>query len=233
MLLAIDVGNTNINVGIFDGEKLIGRFDFHDIPAKYFQKANKAVIVSVCPTKLKTVLATLRKTSYTGKIYMIGKDIKVPLKSKYNPKEIGQDRLVTAYAATRLYGKPVLIIDFGTAMTFDIVSTENVYLGGLILPGVKMSLESLHKNTALLPEVTLRKAKGFIARDTETSIRNGLIYGYSHICEGLISRFRKDFVNLKIVATGGNAKLISNYTPLIENVDGDLSLKGLSLISEH
>ena len=191
---------------------------------------DKVIIDSVSPKKLKMVLGSLWKTHYRGEVYIVGKDIKVPLKSVYNPREIGQDRLVTAYAASRVYGKPALTIDFGTALTFDVVSKKNVYLGGLILPGIKMSLESLHKKTALLPEIALREARGFIGRNTKISITNGIIYGYVSLCEGLIRKFRRRFKDLKVVATGGNAKLISKYTPLIKNVDEDLSLKGLAML---
>ena len=213
MLLAIDIGNTNITVGLFR-EKGHG----------------KILIVSVSPKRLKQVLKLIRKRKLP-KPYIIGKDIMVPLKSKYNKKQIGQDRLVTAYAAAKLYGRPVLIIDFGTAVTFDIVSKRNEYLGGLILPGIKMSLESLHNKTALLPYVELKKAKGLIGRSTEDSIRLGMIYGYASLCEGLIRRFKKKFPSLKVVATGGDAGLISQHTEFINNIDNNLSLKGLLFLS--
>jgi type III pantothenate kinase len=230
MLLAIDVGNTNVNAGLFSKGRLVKRFYFPGDIKEYKDKINKVIIVSVSPDKLKEVVASLRRI-YEKKTYIIGRDIMVPLKSLYNQNEIGQDRLVTAYAASRLYGKPVLVIDFGTAITFDIVSKKNVYLGGLILPGIKMSLESLHKKTALLPEVELKKAKGFIGKNTETSIRNGMIYGYSAICGGLIFEFKKRFKNLKIIATGGNAKLVLSHTPQIKKIDEDLALKGLRLLA--
>jgi len=213
MLLAIDIGNTNITSGLFR-EK--GR--------------GKILIVSVSPKRLKQVLKLIRKLKLP-KPYIIGKDIKVPLKSRYNKRQIGQDRLVTAYAAAKLYGRPVLVIDFGTAVTFDIVSKRNEYMGGLILPGIKMSLESLHNKTALLPYVELKKVKGLIGRSTEDSIRLGMIYGYASLCEGLIRRFKKKFPGLKVVATGGDAGLISQHTEFINNIDNDLSLKGLLFLS--
>jgi len=166
----------------------------------------------------------------TRKICIIGKDITVPIKSLYRKKDIGQDRLITAYAAKLIYGKPVLIIDFGTAVTFDMVSVNNVYMGGLILPGIKMSLRSLHRDTALLPEISLRQAKGFIANNTADSIRNGIIYGYASICEGLINRFKKRYKKLKIITTGGNVDLIALHTPSIKTIDKNLSLKGLEMI---
>ncbi|NQT22778.1 MAG: type III pantothenate kinase [Candidatus Omnitrophica bacterium] len=242
MLLAIDIGNTNINAAFFKGKKLVKRMTFGGFPQaegmilkreiSRINKADSIIIVSVSPKRLNTVLGTLRKTNKGIPIYIVGKHLKVPIKSLYNPKEIGQDRLVSAYAASRLYGTPVLIVDFGTAVTFDVVSKNLVYLGGLILPGVKTSLESIHKKTALLPEVELRRARGFIGTNTKDSIRNGMVYGYSLLCEGLIRKFKNKFKNLKVVATGGDAKLISRYSPSIRKVDADLSLKGISFLKD-
>ncbi len=240
MLLAIDIGNTNISVGLFKGKRLIRKASYGDRSqlsgivsgrdlSPYIKNVDKVIIVSVAPKRLKEVLRILKRI-YRKKIYIIGKDIKVPLKSHYNPKEIGQDRLVTAYAASIVYGTPVLTIDFGTAVTFDVVSKQNLYVGGLILPGIKMSLESLHKKTAFLPEVEFKKAKEFIGKNTKDSIRSGMVYGYVSICEGLIKRFKKKFRALKVVATGGDAKLISNYTSSIQKVDENLSLKGISML---
>ena len=231
MLLAIDVGNTNASACIFKGKKLTARFNFLKDFKKYSGKFDEVIIVSVAPKRLKKVLSLLKKT-YKGPISQVGKDIKVPLRSGYNPKQIGQDRLVTAYAASVIYGRPILIIDFGTAVTFDVVSETSKYLGGLIFPGIKMSLESLHNKTALLPEVELEKPRGFIGKDTQTSIRNGLIFGYSHVCEGMISRFTKEFKNLKVVATGGNVPLMAKYACHIETIDPLLSLKGLYLLAK-
>ncbi len=231
MILAIDIGNTNISIGLFRGKKLMKKFLFSKSKIKkYVKNVDKVIIVSVAPKRLKGLLRVLRKMSNTP-IYIVGKHIKVPLKSEYNPKEIGQDRLVTAYAASRLYGTPVLMIDFGTAVTLDVVSKQNLYLGGLILPGIKMSLESLHKKTAFLPEVEFRKAKQFIGKNTKDSIASGMVYGYVSICEGLIERFKKKFKGLKVLGTGGDARLISNYTSSIQKVDENLSLKGISLLS--
>jgi len=229
MLIAIDIGNTNISCGIFRKNKLKRRMSFKSITRNMIKDAERIICVSVSPKRLKEVRKRLN--GHSKKLLIIGKDICVPLKSKYNSRQIGQDRLVTAFAASFFYGNPVLTIDFGTAATFDVLSKDSVYVGGLILPGIKMSLEGLKKNTAMLPEVELKKIHGFIGTNTEDSIRNGIIYGYVSICEGLIKRFKKIFPGLKIVATGGNAKLIKMYTNSIPFVDDDLSLKGLNLLS--
>lgn len=233
LLACIDVGNTNVKAGLFDGPRILKKFVFTaDLIKKYAPRIKKVIIVSVSPRRLKDVLEALKKASKSCiPIYIVGKDVKVPLESLYNPREIGQDRLVTAYAAVKSHSSPVLIIDFGTAVTFDIVSDRNVYLGGLILPGIKMTIESLHNKTALLPEIELKKAKGFIGRATEDSIRNGIIYGYASMCDGLIAKFKKRFKRLNIVATGGDARLISGYmSSSMRVIDEDLSLKGLSLL---
>jgi len=237
MLLAIDIGNTNINAAFFKGKKLVKRLNGESsLPLAVGRgkelSPSRIIVVSVVPKKLKKILSILKKIfgSSTVPIYVVGKNLKVPLKSLYNPRQIGQDRLVSAYAASKLFGTPVLIVDFGTAVTFDVVSKTCVYLGGLILPGIRMSLESIHNKTALLPAVEFKKAKGFIGTNTQDSIRNGMIYGYASICEGLIKKFNKKFKNLKVVATGGDAKLISRYTNSISHVEPDLSLKGVSFL---
>lgn len=216
MKLLIDIGNTNINRAL-TGKK--GRVD-------------KVVMVSVVPKRLKKLKRILKRKYKNAKIFVVGENIKVPLKCRYNKRQIGQDRLVTAFAASILYGLPVLIIDFGTAVTFDAVSEKGAYLGGLIVPGIKMSLESLHRRTAMLPKTHLRKTRSFIGKDTESSIRSGMIYGYASMCDGLTALFRKKLgKKLKIVATGGDAALITRYTRSVKKVDPHLSLKGLDFLA--
>ena len=227
-LLAVDIGNTNTKAAVFSGGRIRYPGRLEDACRKGI---DKVVVASVSPERLKKTLPGLIKKYGNKAVHIIGKDIRVPLRSLYNPRQIGQDRLVTAYAASVLYGTPVLIIDFGTAVTFDVVSKKGVYMGGIIFPGIKMSLESLHKKTALLPKVALRSARGFAARDTKTSISNGIIYGYSYVCRGIVSRMSGQFRGLRIVATGGDAELIGRYAPGFEVVDKDLSLKGIRLLA--
>ena len=216
MKLLIDIGNTNINRALRGAKG----------------KVDKVVVVSVDPAMLKKQKRVLKRKYKSAEIFVVGEDIKVPLKCRYNKRQIGQDRLVTAFAAKSLYGLPVLIVDFGTAVTFDFVSRNDVYEGGLILPGIKMSLDSLSERTALLPKTYLKKTSSFIGRDTVSSIRNGMIYGYASICDGLVSQFRKRIgKNLKVVATGGDARLIGSYTRSLKKIDPNLSLKGLYLLA--
>lgn len=240
MLLAIDLGNTNINSALISKKgKIIRKYSTPTKKPKLktlvtlSSRVDKIIVVSVVPKALRKLKPYLRRTFKSIPIYTVGKDVKVPLRSEYNKREIGQDRLITGFAARSLYGAPVLIVDFGTAVTFDLVDKKDVYKGGLILPGIKMSLESLSEGASMLPEVHLKRTSSFIGKNTKSSIRNGMIYGYSSICEGLISLFRKKIhKNLKVVATGGDATLISRYAPSIRKVDLDLSFKGLYMLSK-
>jgi len=242
MVLAIDIGNTNIDFALMDKRGRVcsrytmpaGKFNLSAIfdKIKKRNKTDKIIVVSVAPDALKKVKSALKKNFAGVSTIVVGENAKVPLKSAYRKNEVGQDRLITAFAAKTLYGLPVLIIDFGTAVTFDAVSENGEYLGGLILPGVKMSLESLHERTAMLPKTHLKKTHSFIGKDTHSSIRNGMIYGYAAMCDGLITLFRKKLgKHLKIVATGGDSALISRYTQSVKKVDPTLSLKGLHLLS--
>lgn len=241
MTLGIDIGNTNIYCALAGKNGKIARV--YKTPTKKAnintllekiskKKIDKIMVVSVVPEALTKVKNALRKKIKGVRICVVGENVKVPLPCEYNKRQIGQDRLITAFAAQKLYGKPVLIIDFGTAVTFDAVSEKGAYIGGLILPGVKMSLESLSERTAMLPRAYLKKTRSFIGKNTIESIRNGMIYGYSAFCDGLINMFRRKIAkNIRVVATGGDAALISKYTPSMKKVDPHLSLKGLYLLS--
>ncbi|NQU95237.1 MAG: type III pantothenate kinase [Candidatus Omnitrophica bacterium] len=240
MLLAIDIGNTNVNFALIEKRgRIKERFS---VPtqnlnlalnkAGKIKKIDKIIIVSVVPKALKKLERGLKKSFKNTKVLVVGRNIKVPLKCRYNKREIGQDRLITAFAAEQTYGLPILVIDFGTAVTFDFVSKGSVYLGGLIVPGIKMSLESLSERTAMLPKTYLKKTRSFIGKDTHSSIRGGMIYGYASLCEGMIGLFKKKVgKNIKVVATGGDATLISRYTRSMKRIDPNLSLKGLYLLS--
>ncbi len=244
MILAIDIGNTNINFALMkkihkpdckyvmatDGGSLIKILK--GIKRKF--TIDKIIVVSVAPVALKRVKNALKIVFKNKHILIVGKNIKVPIKCEYNMRQIGQDRLVTAHAAKVLYGLPILVVDFGTAVTFDAVSGKGVYLGGLIVPGIKMSLLSLHDRTSMLPRAHLMKIHSFIGKDTKSSIRNGMIYGYSAICDGMISRFRKKIdKKIKVIATGGDARLVASYTSSIKKIDSNLSIKGLYLLAQR
>lgn len=249
-VLAIDIGNTNITAGVFTGENIkakgkISTYSYHKFERGVrsilrqaglkVEDVDQAVISSVVPLSLARLIVELnRLTKCKIKMHILGRDVEAPIKNLYKMrKEVGQDRLVNAFAAKLIYGHPGVIIDFGTAITFDVVSKKGEYLGGLILPGIEMGLKSLYKNTALLPKVELKPASSIIGKDTESSMQGGILFGYGAMCDGLVAQYRKMLgKDLKVIATGGNAKLIKSYSKSIQVVDEDLTLKGLYLIAE-
>lgn len=242
MLLAVDIGNTNITFGIFGNNKLIKKFD---LPTKKYNlkklisclgKAHLeiCIICSVVPKSTKILERDL-KPLVKSKPYILGKSVSVPIKNFYRrPSQVGQDRLANAYAGLTLYGAPLIIVDFGTAVTFDVISKNGAYLGGIILPGLRISLDALSRQTALLPLVKLCRPKELIGRDTKCSILSGIIYGYAALTDGLIGAIkRKIGKNALVISTGGNANLISKYCAKVTKIDGDLTLKGLNFICRN
>ncbi len=240
MLLAIDIGNTNINLGIFAGPRIIKRYAIATKDSKFLSglkgiirrhKVDGAIISSVVPHATSIVSGIL--TRLIGKRpYIIGKDILVPLKNLYRkPKQVGQDRLVNAYAGCVIYGAPLVAIDFGTAVTFDVVSGNKEYLGGMILPGLGISLDALNQRTALLPRVKLCKPKEFIGRDTKSSMLSGIVYGFAAMTDDLAARIKEKIGRRAlIIGTGGSVNLIAKYCKGLDKIDRDLTLKGLELL---
>jgi type III pantothenate kinase len=150
-----------------------------------------------------------------------------------DPREVGADRIVNALAVKRLYGAPAIVIDFGTATTFDVVSAEGDYLGGAIAPGIGISAEALYRYTAKLPRIELAAPKSPIGKNTVASMQSGVILGYVCLVEGMIARFQKELGGkARVVATGGLAGVIAKETTVIEAVNPDLTLEGLRLIYE-
>ena len=251
MLLAIDIGNTTISFVIIDGKKfsLIQKIE-SNLPGKKFKfelskilkyieerylLVEDVIICSVVPAILKIVkLQALQR--FKKNPIVIGKDIIVPVKNKYNdPKQVGQDRLVCAYAARELYGAPAIVIDLGTAITFDIVSRKGEYDGGMIIPGIELSAESLFNGTALLPKVDIFKCpRSLIGKDTNESILSGIFFGYGAMCSGLIDQISKKIkAKPKIIITGGFADLMKRYiSNKITKIDSELVFKGMKLLYE-
>ncbi|TRZ49172.1 type III pantothenate kinase [bacterium] len=242
MLLAIDIGNTNINLGLFSGRRLKKRCFIPTKEKNYCPRLNKflgkrkktiqdVIICSVVP-KSSQALAKDLKRLFGKRPIIIGKDINVPIKNLYRrPRQVGQDRLVNAYAASMLYGAPLIVVDFGTAVTFDVISKNKEYLGGMILPGLGISLDSLAEKTALLPRITLSRPREFIGRDTKNSMLSGIVYGFAAMTDDLASRIKRIIGRkAKVIATGGNIGLMANYCRKIDKIDPDLTLKGLALI---
>jgi type III pantothenate kinase len=241
MLLAIDIGNTNITFGIFKGRRLLRRFD---IPTKGYGckklsralanlKLEDSVICSVVPQASQILSKDL--TRLLGRRpYNIGKDIKVPIKNCYRkPRQVGQDRLVNAYAGLELYGGPLIVVDFGTAVTFDVVSRNSEYWGGMILPGLEISLDALAERTALLPKIRLAEPAGLIGRDTKNSMLSGIVYGFAALTDELVARIKEEIgENAQVIGTGGNINLIAKYCRSFTKIDSDLTLKGLYMIKK-
>ena len=240
MLLAIDVGNTNINLGLFKAGKLIKRYN---VPTKGYSiamvkrglsghKVDAAVICSVVPAVTRALAGDLKR-SLKFSAYIIGKDIKVPVKNLYRkPEQVGLDRLVNAYAGIKLYGAPLVVVDFGTAITFDVISRRKEYLGGMILPGLGISLEALNERTALLPKIKLEEPEEFIGKDTRNSMLSGLFYGFASLTTALSKSIKKKIgKGAKVIGTGGNITSIARYCKGLDRVDKDLTLKGIFLLT--
>ena len=192
---------------------------------------DNAIICSVVPKAMGVLNKDIKKLTNRNP-YIIGKNISVPIKNLYRkPQQVGQDRLVNAYAGVMLYGAPLIVVDFGTAITFDVISRNKEYLGGMILPGLSISLDALSKETALLPKIKLAKPKQFIGRDTKNSMLSGIVYGFAALTDDLVKKIKDKIGNNALsVGTGGNIKLIGKYCRVIDKIDIDLTLKGLNLI---
>jgi type III pantothenate kinase len=236
--LAIDIGNTAITCGIFTHSRLSHKFSLPTVKYTFAALSTELksrdrflddiIISSVVPRISNRIEVDCRK--YFGKTpYTLGKNMAVPIKNAYSkPKQVGQDRLVNAFAGVMRHGSPLIVVDFGTAVTFDCISKERAYLGGMILPGLGISLDALHQRTALLPAVKLAAPKEFIGRDTRTSILSGVVYGMACLTDELCQRIKaKIGKSAKVIGTGGNIKLISRYCHKIDIIDPDLTLKGL------
>ncbi len=242
MLLAIDVGNTNVTVGVFRAGRLVRRGRMPTEGSlrallsrmKVPPKAVDGVILSSVVPRATLSLKRVLKGLVRPKPLILGETVRAPIKNCYRiPSQVGQDRLVNAAAAFFLYGGPAIIVDFGTAVTIDLVSARQEYRGGLIIPGVGVALEALVSRAALLPEIELSPPREFLGKDTRQSMRAGLFYGYGALCDGLVSRMKARYApSAKVIATGGHCRLIAPYCRTIQIVDPDLTLRGLRFIFE-
>ena len=241
MMLTIDIGNTNIVAGVFNAEKLIKTERFETIsnfqyPMSNFKKylIDRVIISSVVPS-LDKKMAKIVKQLYGVKPYFVSSDTfkgLMPIKLK-KMKEIGADRLVNAYAAQKKYGKPLVVIDFGTATTFCAVDKKGAYLGGAIAPGVNLSRSSLHEKTAKLPLIDLKFPKKIIGEDTVSAMQSGIFWGYVGITEKMVRLFKEKLgKKTKVIATGGLAGIIAGKTDIIDIIEPNLTLIGLKMIGD-
>ncbi len=249
MLLAIDIGNTNIIFGIFKDEELRATWriatGIHRMPDEYTvilltllrqqgldaPDVTKVALCSVVPP-LTAIFEELCQRYFNVPPLVVRAGVKTGVRIRLdNPAEAGADRIVDAAAAHHLYGGPVIITDFGTATTFDTVSKEGDYLGGAIAPGLTTAAESLFARAAMLPRVELIRPEHAIGTNTIAAIQSGLIFGYVGLIEGIIARIEQELgEKAKVVATGGYAELIAKETSVIDVVNLDLTLIGLRLI---
>ena len=252
MLLAIDIGNTAVSTAIIKKTRIVARYHLDtfrhaDSSPKalnqFLLKIGKAhrgltqvMVCSVVP-HFNHTMAKLVSKNLGLKTIFIGQDLMVPIKNNYyNPKQVGQDRLVGAYAAKMLYGAPCIVIDFGTAITFDVVSVKGAYEGGIIIPGIRLSAESLFQKTALLPRVESIKApRQLIGKDTKESILSGLFFGYGAMSCGLIDLISQRLKRkANVIITGGYTHMMKKFViNKVDTIDNDLIFKGLALLSSQ
>jgi type III pantothenate kinase len=249
MLLVIDVGNTNTVVGVYDGEKLVQSWRVRTVAnhtvdeygmliyslyksSKISTKSISDIIISCVVPPMLNILEPLCEKYFHVKPLIVEPGIKTGMPIHYdNPREVGADRIVNAVAAFEKYKTDLIIVDFGTATTFDYVSVKGEYLGGCIAPGIVISSEALFEKASKLPRVEFKKPKTIIAKDTISSMQAGIMFGYAGLVDGIVERMKAEVKsNPKVIATGGLAVVIAPETKSIDIVDENLTLEGLRII---
>lgn len=252
MLLAVDVGNTNTVLGVFDGEKLAGHWRLETIPGRTGDeyavllrsllslgdldvKALDAGIIScVVPTVLEPI-ERAAETYLRFRPLVVGPGIKtgMPVLTD-NPREVGADRIVNAVAAYDRFASAVVVVDFGTATTFDCVSARGEYLGGVIAPGLQISADALYEHAAKLPRVEIVRPPKVVGKNTVASIQSGLYFGYVGLVDGIVSRLRKELGgDVPVIATGGLASVMAREADTINAADPLLTLRGLRILFDR
>ncbi len=250
MLLAIDAGNTNIVFAIFDNDKVIGRWrlatDSKRTADEYAvwllqimhinniakESIDNAIISTVVPRALFD-LRMLCRNYFSCDAVVIGEssvDVGMVINID-RPSELGSDRIVNAVAAQSIYGNSLIIIDFGTATTFDIVNEKGEYAGGIIAPGINLSLEALHMAAAKLPNVAIEKPKKVVGKSTVTAMQSGVYFGYLGLIEGIVARIKNELGKpMQVIATGGLANLFAKASDSINHLNSELTIIGLKKI---
>ncbi|MBE7011855.1 MAG: type III pantothenate kinase [Ruminococcaceae bacterium] len=250
MILAIDVGNTNIVVALFDGDKLKNSWRISTDKNKTSdeigitlcqltehsgikaEQIEDVIISSVVPPIMHSLCNAIRKYIKCEPM-VVGPGVKTGLNIKYdNPKEVGADRIVNAVGAIHKYGKPLILVDFGTATTFCAIDKNGDYLGGVIAPGVKVSMSALFERAAKLPRVEIKKPRSAIGKNTVSSMQSGAVYGQAGQVDRIVDEIKKELneENVKVIATGGLSVLIAPESNCIDIVDKTLTLDGLRII---
>lgn len=249
MLLALDVGNTNVTIGAYDGDTLRHRWRLRTIREQTadewgillrnlfalddvrLEAIQGVIISSVVPPLDSTLAAMTRHYFHTDALFVTpGTDTGLVIRYE-NPREVGADRIVNSVAALHKYGGPCVVVDLGTAITFDAVSAQAEYLGGIICPGIGMSVAGLFNNTARLPLVDFQAPEKLIGTNTVGSMQSGLYYGIVSMIDGILKRLLTEVgVHTHTIATGGQAPLIAKGSRYLKHIDEDLTLDGLRLI---
>lgn len=252
MILVIDVGNTNIVLGIYEEKKLLHHWrlstnrsatadEYGMTLNNLFQHAQidpnrvEGVIISSVVPPLMFALEQLCLKYLKKPPLIVGPGLKTGLNIRYeNPKEVGADRIVNAVAAIEMYGAPCIVVDFGTATTFDYIDEQGQYIGGAVAPGIGISTEALYQRAAKLPRIELVKPQKVIGRNTISSMQSGIIFGFAGQVDGIVDRIKQEVkADPKVIATGGLAELISSESRTIEIVAPLLTLQGLQIIYEY
>lgn len=252
MLLAIDIGNTNIVLGVFRGRKLIHHWKIQTESEKTSDEYGvtmlnlfslsgpekteiKAVIISSVVPPLTPIFEDLSKSLFKVKPVIVGPGLKTGMAILYeNPLEVGADRVVSAVGAYEKHGGPCIVVDFGTATTFDAVSSKGEYLGGAIAPGIQISAEALYLKTAKLPRIEIKKPKEAIGRTTVTSMQSGLYFGYVGLVSKIIEEIKRELgEDTTVISTGGFGAQISHEISSIDIHEPDLVLEGLQVLHQR
>lgn len=252
MLLTIDVGNTNIGFGLFTGSELVHQFRCESVKQRTvdeyavlirqmiamrdvsLREIDAAIIASVVPALTDVMAETVRR-AFAREPIVVGPGMRTGMPILYeNPREVGADRIVNAIAAYEDVKGPLIVVDFGTATTFDCVSAKGEYLGGVIAPGIQISVEALVSRAAKLPRIEIALPPRVIGRNPMHSMQSGIVYGYAGLVDGIVQRIRGEMGQEgEVLATGGLAQLIVPHTATIDRIDDSLTYRGLRLIYQR
>lgn len=246
MLLLIDVGNTNTVFAVYREREPLGQWRLSTARERTaeeyaalliqlmsiggFARADVgAVVISSVVPQTVFPLRRMSRDFFAREAFVVGEDVPIPIENKLiNPKEAGADRLVNALAAVKRYPPPLMVVDFGTATTFDIVDEDGAFIGGIIAPGINLSIEALHQAAAKLPRIAVQPPPQVIGRSTVQAMQSGVFWGYVGLIEGLARRVQDEYGKpMTVIATGGLAPLFARYCKTVEHVDPDLTMIGL------